>query len=153
MAMGLETRSRKRSLPGRPVYEDESERIYHHGPESSTPLKAEYIGADQLPFFVFRLQLCGGPYIPITSRLSGTTGNVARDLLILTVELPGKSSDNSLATGSRMKLCIERTARRGRATRRVSIGFGIDGGKSNESGNSMFLLVACGVFIGVAATR
>src|ERR1700681_3418686 len=33
----------------------------HHGPESVTPLKAEYIGADQLPFFVFRLQLCGGP--------------------------------------------------------------------------------------------
>jgi hypothetical protein len=29
-----------------------------------TPLKAEYIGADQLPFFVFRLQHCGGPYIP-----------------------------------------------------------------------------------------
>src|ERR1700692_637245 len=38
----------------------------HHGPESVTPLKAEYIGADQLPSFVFRLQLCGGPYIPIT---------------------------------------------------------------------------------------
>jgi hypothetical protein len=30
-----------------------------------TPLKAEYINADHLPFFVFRLQLCGGPYIPI----------------------------------------------------------------------------------------
>src|SRR5579863_7264041 len=29
-----------------------------------TPPKAEYIGADQLPYFVFRLQLCGGPYIP-----------------------------------------------------------------------------------------
>ena len=26
----------------------------HHGPESLTPLKAEYIGADQLPFFVSR---------------------------------------------------------------------------------------------------
>jgi hypothetical protein len=37
---------------------------FHHGPESLTPLKAEYIGADHLPFFVFRLQLCGGPYIP-----------------------------------------------------------------------------------------
>ena len=36
-----------------------------HGPESLTPLEAEYIGADQLPLFVFRLQLCGGPYIPI----------------------------------------------------------------------------------------
>ena len=24
-------------------------------------MKAEYIGADQLPSFVFRLQLCGGP--------------------------------------------------------------------------------------------
>ena len=35
-----------------------------------TPLKAEYIGADQLPLFVFRLQLCGGPYIPI-SRFTG----------------------------------------------------------------------------------
>ena len=37
----------------------------HHGPESLTPLKAEYIGADQLPLIIFRLQLCGGPYIPI----------------------------------------------------------------------------------------
>ena len=37
-----------------------------------TPLKAEYIGADQLPLFVFRLQLCGGPYIPI--RRAGSTG-------------------------------------------------------------------------------
>jgi hypothetical protein len=26
-------------------------------------VKAEYIGADQLPFFFLRLQLCGGPYI------------------------------------------------------------------------------------------
>ena len=33
--------------------------------ESLTPLKAEYIGADQLPFFVFRLQLCGEPYIAV----------------------------------------------------------------------------------------
>src|ERR1700692_957566 len=39
----------------------------HHGPESVTPLKAEHIGAAQLPLFVFRLQLCGGPYIPISS--------------------------------------------------------------------------------------
>src|ERR1700692_1236531 len=38
----------------------------HHGPESVTPLEAEYIGADQLPCSVFRLQLPGGPYIPIT---------------------------------------------------------------------------------------
>jgi len=38
----------------------------HHGPESLTPPEAEYIGADQLPSFVFRLQLCGGPYIPIS---------------------------------------------------------------------------------------
>ena len=36
----------------------------HHGPESVTPPKAEYIGADQLPLIIFRLQLCGGPYIP-----------------------------------------------------------------------------------------
>src|ERR1700681_1624200 len=46
----------------------------HHGPESVTPLEAEYIGADQLPLFVFRLQLCGGPYIPIT-RLDHTCRN------------------------------------------------------------------------------
>jgi hypothetical protein len=32
-----------------------------------TPLKAEYITADQLPLIIFRLQLRGGPYIPITS--------------------------------------------------------------------------------------
>jgi hypothetical protein len=36
----------------------------HHGPESVTPLKAEYIGADQLPLIIFRLQRRGGPYIP-----------------------------------------------------------------------------------------
>jgi hypothetical protein len=30
-----------------------------------TPLKAEYIGADQLPFFIFRSQRRGGPYIPV----------------------------------------------------------------------------------------
>ena len=41
-----------------------------------TPLKAEYIGADQLPFFVFRLQLCGGPYIPI--RGASSTGRRKR---------------------------------------------------------------------------
>jgi hypothetical protein len=34
-----------------------------------TPLKAEYIGADQLPFFIFRLQRRGGPYIPISRRI------------------------------------------------------------------------------------
>src|ERR1017187_5280016 len=45
----------------------------HHGPESVTPLKAEYIGADQLPLFVFRLQLCGGPYIPISRPLRALT--------------------------------------------------------------------------------
>jgi hypothetical protein len=37
-----------------------------------TPLKAEYIGADQLPFFIFRLQRRGGPYIPISG--AGSTG-------------------------------------------------------------------------------
>src|SRR6202521_2738486 len=37
----------------------------HHGPESMTPPKAEYIGADQLPLIIFRLQLYGGPYIPV----------------------------------------------------------------------------------------
>ena len=52
----------------------------HHGPESMTPLKAEYIGADQLPFFVFRLQLCGGPYIPI-SPVYQDLGAFAGDLL------------------------------------------------------------------------
>jgi hypothetical protein len=29
-----------------------------------TPHETEYIGADHLPSHVFRLQLCGGPYIP-----------------------------------------------------------------------------------------
>src|SRR6202521_3530596 len=37
----------------------------HHGPESMTPPKAEYITADQLPLIIFRLQPNGGPYIPI----------------------------------------------------------------------------------------
>jgi hypothetical protein len=35
------------------------------GPEWTTPLRAEYIGTDQLPLLVFRLRLCGRPYIPI----------------------------------------------------------------------------------------
>src|SRR3984893_15083744 len=42
----------------------------HHGPESVTPLEDEYIGADHLPLLVFRLQLCGGPYIPISGAVS-----------------------------------------------------------------------------------
>jgi hypothetical protein len=37
----------------------------HHGQESLTPPKAEYIGADQTAISIFRLQFCGGPYIPI----------------------------------------------------------------------------------------
>jgi hypothetical protein len=37
----------------------------HHGQESLTPPKAEYIGADQTVISIFRLQFCGGPYIPI----------------------------------------------------------------------------------------
>jgi hypothetical protein len=49
MALGLshafETRSRKKPLPGRPVYEDESERISIMARSLLTPLKAEYIGA------------------------------------------------------------------------------------------------------------
>ena len=39
----------------------------HHGQESWTPPKAEYIGADQTVISLFRLQFCGGPYIPIMS--------------------------------------------------------------------------------------
>ena len=53
-----------------------------------------------------------------------------------------------------MKPCIELTVRRERrAARRVPNGFGIDGGMSNENGNSKFLLVARGVLIGAAAAR
>jgi hypothetical protein len=37
----------------------------HHGQESLTPPKAEYIGADQTVISIFRLQFCGGPYISI----------------------------------------------------------------------------------------
>jgi hypothetical protein len=74
MAMGLshalETRYRRRSIRGRPLYEDESERISIMAPESTTPLKAEYIGADQLSSLIFRLQLCGGPY------MSGNAGGL-----------------------------------------------------------------------------
>jgi len=46
--------------------------VNQHGPESVTPLKVEYIGADQLPLLIFRLQLCGGPYIQI--RPASSTG-------------------------------------------------------------------------------
>jgi hypothetical protein len=37
---------------------------FHHGQEFS-PLKAEYIGADQTVIVRFRLQTSGGPYITI----------------------------------------------------------------------------------------
>jgi hypothetical protein len=88
------------------------------------------------------------------SRVAGTTGDVARDLSVLTVELSGKSSDNSWPRRNSMKLRIEFMGPRGgRATGWVSNGFGIDGGMSNENGDSMFLLVARGVFIGAAAAR
>jgi hypothetical protein len=43
----------------------------HQGPESLTPLETEYISADHLPSLVFRLQLCGGPYIPIRGMWPG----------------------------------------------------------------------------------
>jgi hypothetical protein len=36
---------------------------------------------------------------------------------------------------------------------RVSNGFGIDGGMSNEDGDSIFLLVTRGVVIGAAPTK
>jgi hypothetical protein len=32
---------------------------FHHGQQSQTPTKAEYIGADHLSIRVFRLQFCG----------------------------------------------------------------------------------------------
>ena len=44
-----------------PIILNENRR--HHGRESLTALKAEYMDADPLPFSVFRLQVGGGPYI------------------------------------------------------------------------------------------
>lgn len=58
------------------------------GQESLTPPKAEYIGADHLPFFAFRLQLCGGPYIPIIPVLSRGRCNTGRFDYGLTSGLP-----------------------------------------------------------------
>jgi hypothetical protein len=53
-----------------------------------------------------------------------------------------------------MNLPIELTGSSGgRATGWLSNGFGMDGGMSNENGDSMFLLVARGVFIGAATAR
>jgi hypothetical protein len=43
----------------------------HHGQESLTSPKAEYIGADQTVISIFRLQFCGGPYIPIMAITGG----------------------------------------------------------------------------------
>jgi len=37
----------------------------HPGQESWTPPKAEYIGPDHTVISIFRLQFCGGPYMPI----------------------------------------------------------------------------------------
>jgi hypothetical protein len=87
-------------------------------------------------------------------RLSGMTGDVARDLLILTVELPGKPSDNSWVRRNNLEPGIELIAwRGGRAPRRVSNGFGIDGGISNENGDAMLLLVTRGLVIGAASAK
>jgi hypothetical protein len=53
----------------------------HHGQESLTPPKAEYIGADQTVISIFRLQFCGGPYIPIMAVIRRpAVANVARSL-------------------------------------------------------------------------
>jgi hypothetical protein len=52
-----------------------------------------------------------------------------------------------------MEICIELTLLRGRAIMRVPNRFDIDEGISNESGDSLFLFVACGVIIGAAAAR
>ena len=46
----------------------------HHGQESCTPPKAEYIGADQTVISIFRLQFCGGPYIPIMLHIGHMSG-------------------------------------------------------------------------------
>jgi hypothetical protein len=82
------------------------------------------------------------------------TGDVARDLLILTVELPGKPSDNSWVQRNNLEPFIELAVRRrGRATRRVSNGFGIDGGMSNENGDTMLLHVTRGVVISAAPAK
>jgi hypothetical protein len=48
----------------------------------SSKWKAAHLGncvvsADQLPFFVFRLQFCGGPYIPINAHVLADRGSVS----------------------------------------------------------------------------
>jgi hypothetical protein len=52
------------------------------GPEWTTPLRAEYIGTDQLPLLVFRLRLCGRPYIPIGQALAASFAYCAIALVI-----------------------------------------------------------------------
>ena len=42
----------------------------HHGQELQTPLKAEYIGADQTVIVRIRLQTSSGPYIPIMTLIT-----------------------------------------------------------------------------------
>src|ERR1017187_9670312 len=84
----------------------------HHGPESVTPLKAEYIGADQLPLFIFRLQLCGGPYIPISrfhrpypacnSVLHGGCGNFQANFQLTSEQI--LSEDNFRAGGDTSRM-------------------------------------------------
>jgi hypothetical protein len=53
LSHALETRYRRRSIRGRPLYEGRERADIHHGPESTTPIKAEYIGADQLSSLIF----------------------------------------------------------------------------------------------------
>ena len=66
----------------------------HHGQESCTPPKAEYIGADQTVISIFRLQFCGGPYIPLCSLSVRFSAKNPRDLWIrerLTISLPKRA--------------------------------------------------------------
>ena len=87
-------------------------------------------------------------------RFVGTTWDVAKDLLILPVELSGKSSHDSYLRRSNVKRYIAFTDQSGkREARHVPNGFDIDGGISDENGDSVLLLVARGVPIGAAAAR
>ena len=61
----------------------------HHGQDSWAPPKAEYIGADQTVISIFRLQFCGGPYIPIMMIIGAVPiGQTQRELGVYRLHPP-----------------------------------------------------------------
>ena len=63
-----------KSLPGLHYEIGRARSAFHQGPKLCASRKAEYIGADRLVAFIFRLRESGGPYIPLVRNLGVVEG-------------------------------------------------------------------------------